>query len=60
MKHVPLCVMQIPPGSTLGKITEPTISKKPTTVSWKTVIEGRSLSVHSTSTDRVPAPGQPH
>ena len=49
--------MRIPLGSTLWKITELRISKKPTTVSWKTVI-GQSLSVHSTSTDAVPALGQ--
>lgn len=50
--------MRIPLGSILWKITALTISKKPTTVSWKTVIEGQSLSVHSTSTDAVPALGQ--
>lgn len=32
MKHVWLCAMRIPLGSTLWKITELTISKKPTTV----------------------------
>ena len=50
--------MRIPLGSILWKITELTISKKLTTVSWKTVI-GQSLSVHSTSIDTVPALGQP-
>lgn len=58
MKHVWLCAMRIPLGSILWKITELTISKKLTTVSWKTVI-GQSLSVHSTSIDTVPALGQP-
>lgn len=32
MKHVRLCAMRIPLGSTLWKITELTISKKPTTM----------------------------
>lgn len=41
------------------KITEQTSSKKPTTLSWKTVIDGQLLSVHSSSIRRVPAPGQP-
>lgn len=58
MKYVWMCTMRIPLGSILWKITALTISKKPTTVSWKTVIEGQSLSVHSTSTDAVPALGQ--